>query len=141
MGLDQFIYAKTSDWRNYFKDFLKGTKYEGKRLQEMNFEGAYFRKNNAIHKYFVDNIQDGEDDCEEYYITKKDLKDLLKIISGVLSKNLKPEENLPNQSGFFYGSIEYGEHYFDNLKDAKNQIEDILKKYDDDFDFYYSSSW
>jgi hypothetical protein len=40
-------------------------------------EVGYWRKANAIHKWFVDNVQDGYDDCDYYEVTKEKLKELL----------------------------------------------------------------
>ena len=40
-------------------------------------EVAYWRKSNQIHAYFVDNVQNGNDDCGVYDVSKKQLEDLL----------------------------------------------------------------
>ena len=54
MGLDMYVYqvkkGKKIDWRN-------------------NKEMLYWRKANAIHDWFVDNIQGGEDDCNAYNLS------------------------------------------------------------------------
>ncbi len=36
---------------------------------------AYWRKNNAVHKWFVDNLNNGEDDCQEYYVPRGHLQE------------------------------------------------------------------
>lgn len=42
------------------------------------FDGvAYWRKANHIHGWFVENVQDGEDDCGTYEITRAHLQNLL----------------------------------------------------------------
>lgn len=38
---------------------------------------GYWRKANAIHKWFVDNVQDGVDDCDYYEVSKEQLEELL----------------------------------------------------------------
>lgn len=40
---------------------------------------GYWRKANQIHKWFVDNVQDGNDDCKSYYVSTEDLEKLLNI--------------------------------------------------------------
>ena len=46
---------------------------------------GYWRKANAIHKWFVENIQDGNDDCQYHNeITKEALEELLNICNRVL---------------------------------------------------------
>jgi len=37
---------------------------------------AYWRKANAIHRWFVEHVQDGTDDCGDYYVTHDQLKEL-----------------------------------------------------------------
>lgn len=45
---------------------------------------AYWRKANQIHGWFVENVQRGEDDCKEYYVSRKRLKKLLDTVNAVL---------------------------------------------------------
>ena len=52
-------------------------------------EAVYWRKANQIHKWFVDNIQNGVDDCGEYYVSKENLEALLKTINN-LFEEVKP---------------------------------------------------
>lgn len=42
-------------------------------------EVAYWRKANQIHDWFVNNVQDGNDDCECYEVSEEQLRDLLDI--------------------------------------------------------------
>lgn len=47
-------------------------------------EVAYWRKANMIHRWFVNNVCDGEDDCREYYVNLEDIKNLLGICKNIL---------------------------------------------------------
>lgn len=47
-------------------------------------EIGYWRKANHIHKWFVDNVQKGEDDCREYIVERNQLGDLLHTVKDVL---------------------------------------------------------
>jgi hypothetical protein len=49
-------------------------------------EVGYWRKANAIHKWFVDNVQDGDDDCGYYEVTKEQLEELLNICNTIKDK-------------------------------------------------------
>ncbi len=40
---------------------------------------GYWRKANAIHKWFVDNVQDGKDECQTTYVSKENLEKLKEI--------------------------------------------------------------
>lgn len=48
-------------------------------------EAGYWRKANAIHQWFVDYVQDGEDDCKEYYVSTDSLQKLLDTVNKVLA--------------------------------------------------------
>ena len=65
MGLDMYLTKRTWVGLNY----------------EHNRETGYWRKANHIHQWFVENIQDGNDDCREYYVPRERLKELLEILS------------------------------------------------------------
>jgi hypothetical protein len=53
------------------------TNVKPERVQYIIEEIGYWRKVNAIHKWFVDNVQHGEDDCKEYYVSKDQIMELL----------------------------------------------------------------
>lgn len=50
-------------------------------------EVGYWRKANSIHRWFVDKVQDGEDDCEYYEVSKEDLEELLNTCYTVLGQS------------------------------------------------------
>jgi hypothetical protein len=153
MGLDQYLYAKkyTSDstYFNTAETFttLKETlgddaRYLVKDLPSISIEMkvGQWRKANAIHAYFVDNCQGGEDDCRESYVDRDKLVELLDLCKQVLADHSKADELLSTQSGFFFGSTEYGEWYFQDLEDTVSVIENCLTM-GDEWSFYYQSSW
>lgn len=45
---------------------------------------AYWRKANQIHRWFVQNVQSGEDDCREYYVSREKLQELHDLCQKVL---------------------------------------------------------
>lgn len=111
---------------------------------------GYWRKANAIHKWFVDNVQGGNDNCEQHWVSKEQLKELLdtvntvlasiKIENGLIVNTETAEELLPTQSGFFFGGTDYDEYYTQYLLDTKEILERALED-DRDGDYYYQSSW
>ncbi|RLB83158.1 MAG: hypothetical protein DRH15_05655, partial [Deltaproteobacteria bacterium] len=50
-------------------------------------EVGYWRKANAIHRWFVENVQDGNDDCERYYVPREKLKELKDLCQEVIKKS------------------------------------------------------
>lgn len=108
---------------------------------------AYWRKANAIHQWFVDNCQDGVDDCRTSYVSPEQLKELRDLCADLL-KDRNPErakDELPPQSGFFFGGTEIDDWYWNDLELTVSQLTKILNwadvQEDRDFDFEYRSSW
>jgi F0F1-type ATP synthase gamma subunit len=87
-------------------------------------EVGYWRKANAIHKWFVDNTQDGEDNCQESNVSIEQILVLYNLCKKVIKNPEKHGELLPMQEGFFFGSTEYSDYYLEYVKDTKK----ILKK-------------
>lgn len=110
--------------------------------QEVTFRVAYWRKANAIHKWFVDKCQDGVDECQETFVSREDLQKLVEICKSVLADMSKAEELLPTASGFFFGGTDYDEWYKQDLEYTVQRLEKVLNDTAlTKMDFYYQSSW
>jgi hypothetical protein len=111
MGLDQYLEKRTFIGAEYEYRNATGTidiTVEGKhlpidfkRVSSINERVAYWRKANAIHQWFVDNVQDGEDDCKQYYVDQDQLKELLDLVNDVI-KSLKdtPKKTIQIETGW-----------------------------------------
>lgn len=128
MGLDMFIYSSDKESVT-FDDMDTELKEE-----------IYWRKVNAVHNWFVENVQNGIDDCEIYPVSKDKFKELFNICEEILNDYTKAEKLLPTRSGFFFGSTLYNDMYFDDLLYTKNKLEELLNKKDNKY-YYYWSSW
>lgn len=155
MGLDMYLTAK---WRTYKSDEKEDMdNKEDKRVSikrifpeifdsgniqfiGVEFEAGYWRKANAIHRWFVDNVQDGEDDCGSYDVCRDELIKLKKLCEDVINKKAEPDKTLPTQEGFFFGEVEYDSGYLDDLNDTIKIIDRCLKL-PEEWSFEYSSSW
>ena len=153
MGLDQHLYRTTytlpSNTKRSYEISVKhpDEKYNMPKIDASNIaytmeEVMYWRKANHIHKWFVDNIQGGIDNCATYTVYSYDLEKLLNLCKQVLANPDKAEELLPTQSGCFFGVLEYNEYYFESIKNTIEVLEKIIPTVDD-FNswFEYSSSW
>lgn len=101
---------------------------------------GYWRKANAIHYWFVRNVQDCVDDNGALsYVDKEKLMGLLDICRQVKDDNSLAEKLLPTQSGYFFGSTEYDDYYFLMIDDTIDILEEALEG--EDGDFYYTSFW
>ena len=148
MGLDMYLSAKRylSDYDDQDKEIIKSVEelsIKGRgdmRPKEICFEAMYWRKANAIHAWFVDNVQEGEDDCGEYYVSIEQLKVLIALCRQVIET--RDPMLMPPRSGFFFGSTDVDEYYYQDLKSTVDTLTKILEQEDiDNFGFYYQSSW
>lgn len=159
MGLDMYIYNRKyvrNSWNNNCdvtvtitgKDYDSNTKsftpFEEKHKNVVYLiqEVGYWRKANAIHKWFVDNVCDGKNDCNPYYFNINKLQKLKDTCQSVLDNHDLAPTLLPTYQGCFYGTYDYDEYYFDNLKDTIKIIDNIIDNYDSYNDaLYYEASW
>ena len=96
MGLDMHLIRKVYIGGNYKHNGIKGTiglkkgdvkiPLDKKKIQYIEEDAGYWRKANQIHKWFVDNIQNGNDDCGDYDVSIDQLKGLLKLCKEVKEK-------------------------------------------------------
>lgn len=101
MGLDMYLRRKhyvgaQYDFRNVKGniDIMIGEKklpINFNKVEYIEEQIGYWRKANAIHKWFVDNVQDGEDDCKEYYVDLEHLEELLGLCKEVKEKAIIKE--------------------------------------------------
>lgn len=61
--------------------YFKKTKHCG--FDTLMEEVGYWRKANQIHNWFVENVQDGSDDCNSYIVSKEQIDELLEICKKV----------------------------------------------------------
>jgi len=116
------------------------TAIKPERVKYVVEEVGYWRKANQIHKWFVDVVQQGEDDCGSYYVGRESLEELLDICKKIQADNSLAESLLPSQSGFFFGNTEYDEWYFKDIEDTIAILEEVLSDKNAD-NFEYHSSW
>ena len=150
MGLDmyltgeRFIFSSEKQLTNVVKKRLGIDKeVDIGRCEKVIFDLMYWRKANMIHKWFVDNCQEGNDDCERHYVEIKQLEELLEVVKEVLKNKEKAKELLPVCPGFFFGAYEYDKYYFAQLKYTKKELTKLIKtlKKLKGFNIYYRSSW
>ncbi|HUM53499.1 MAG TPA: hypothetical protein PK431_16895 [Chitinophagales bacterium] len=116
------------------------------KVTQIEESAGYWRKANHIHKWFVANVQDGEDDCGEYHVTEENLQKLLHDCKSVKENNALANELLPPKSGFFFGSTDIDEYYMNKIDYTIEILENIFKTkpQGEDYlpdDYYYNSSW
>lgn len=144
MSLDMFLTKNTYVGSSGTTLKISGTKsrIQIPRFKHITEEIAYWRKANAIHKWFVETVQDGTDDNRQYDVTKDQPKELLNRCKTVLEHPDQAEQLLPTQEGFLFGSTEYDDQYFQNLDYTATTLDKALKEPEDRLQVYiYQSDW
>ena len=151
MGLDMFLIKKTYVGADYAHRNVTGVvniKVDGRKLaidfkkvNDISEIAGYWRKANAIHRWFVENIQEGVDDCGEYLVSWQQLQQLLTTCKAVLEKNEEEYSatHLPSQAGFFFGGTDYDEGYIQDVENTITILEELTEA--PEVDYYYQSSW
>ena len=98
MGLDMYLTRKKYIGAEYNFNKIKGTIFITKDGKELPIDFnkvsyieesvGYWRKANQIHNWFVENVQDGEDNCHPHYVSFEKLEELLKVCKEV-KKSIK----------------------------------------------------
>jgi hypothetical protein len=123
MGLDMFLRAE-----KYISDYRWGSDEEESQYKTIvdlfqaqpfvdpstssgtvSLTVGYWRKANAIHKWFVDTVQKGEDDCGTYYVSRDQLKELREVCLRVLGAVSTVEGQI--HVGTSFGAGVQSEHY------------------------------
>ena len=147
MGLDMYLNAERYLWSHEEGDKqisenigqLIGLPTDGK-VKTITVEAGYWRKSNQIHNWFVANVQEGKDECQDSYVSREQLKELREVCQKVLDNNELAEQLLPTKEGFFFGGKDYDQWYFDDLKETIEVIDNALAM-PEQWDFNYRSSW
>jgi hypothetical protein len=113
------------------------------KISSEEHEVGYWRKSNQIHNWFVKKVQDGVDECQESYVLREQLEELLQTCKAVKANPELAPELLPSQGGFFFGSTDYDEWYFHDIDQTIEILENELEiKYPNGRpEYYYQSSW
>jgi hypothetical protein len=85
MGLDMYLVGNKST--SYKAEVME----DGFPVMATQLKLGYWRKHPNLHGFIVQQFADGEDNCQEIYLSKDDL---LKIIQAV------KDDNLPYTEGF-----------------------------------------
>lgn len=162
MGLDMYLEARKEVYVGTHIDDSNGTiKLElPEELKMFNdiwdktinvktdYQIGYWRKANHIHNWFVEHCGGGVDECQDMYVSKENLEELLKACEDVLAEHGDAENKLPTQDGFFFGGTDYDEWYFDETKRTKEICEKAIqfleereKAKDYLWSIHYQASW
>ena len=119
----------------------------------LDYPAGYWRKANGIHNWYVNNVQDGRDECQKSYVTPEQLRELRNACELVLWTHGKDERHvqdvakevgLETKSGFYFGGTEYDGYYLEDLRYTVKLITrlEVAGVFDNAWvDIYYQASW
>ena len=119
--------------------FKKDSKIKPERIQFVTERVGYWSGAYHIHKWFVDNVQEGIDNYARYVVEEDDLKKLLKLCKKTLENPSKAIILLPHENN------SYDENYFEDIKQTISIIKNLLSELSKNNDFfkfiYYRSAF
>ena len=134
MGLDMTLYSM--DKHIEFNEDYTNEDYWYKHATKI----CDWRKFNALHKWFVDNVQNGVDECIPHVVSEDQLYSVIELLIDVYKT--KDPSKLPPQPGFFFGSTDINLYYWKNVKNAAVDLFKIYMRTDwNNEQLVYSSSW
>jgi len=151
MGLDMYLrLRKVHDFSKNRESFDNAYGSDWK-LSESTYTVCDWRKANAVHKWFVDHVQDGQDDCGRYPVSVDHLHKLKADCETALTYYNEGDPEgaaayLPTASGFFFGCTDYDEYYADDLRKTIRVCNKLIKTIEspnrrDWLSVEYESSW
>lgn len=177
-----YLYKKSyvKEWSHQkvedrFKVTIKrgGKPYDRIKPERVSYvieEVMYWRKDNQIHGWFVNNTHEIEEDVK-YYVTQKDLiqlRDVCEKVLGILNKAPKKtvqlqsgwssgqetytdvevydcydeiKQLLPPTQGFFFGTYELDEWYYGAVENTYKFLNEEISNSSDDDEYEYYASW
>ena len=112
------------------------------RVKHITEEVIVWRKANAIHKWFVDNVQDGNDNNCQYVVSTEKLKQLILLCKQVQKDPDNAPDILPTQEGFLFGNTKYDNRYFQNIDYTVDALKNEFAMGEDNRQEYiYQSDW
>lgn len=123
------------------KEFLPlyESKYEDGRYSIFK-EVSYWRKFNALHSWFVTNVQIGIDDCGAYEVTKGHIEDLINTLQDCFTQ--QDASDFMPCSGFFFGNTLVDEYYWEQVENTLGKMNRLIEDFDWEKErLFYMSSW
>lgn len=123
MGLDMYLYHCPKGQDPELGPWPEPPDYETREGWAAVNELAYWRKANQVHAFFIEECAGGLDDCKPVLVHPEKLADLYQRCTQVLEDPDLAPIFLPTRPGFFFGSTDYGDDYFDDLRETLAQLD------------------
>jgi len=166
MGLDMYLnVSERIDSHDYHRGYNEVTRTENNRYTNVieaagikvkdniassvavEYTAIYWRKANQIHNWFVTYLANGVDECQRISVSRGDLVNLHRICGQLIDTRSTELANelLPPASGFFFGSTDIDEWYWQDVEETHKQLTELLDEITDDnqwnYSIEYQASW
>lgn len=118
MGLDIYLYDTTTRHTR--------TEDDRPKIITEKVEVGDFRKFGALFGWVNNNISI-IGNCKDIMISKEKILELLSMLETLTKDNCS--ENFPTCSGFFFGSTDYDEWYWEDVDSLKTTLSIVLEKW------------
>lgn len=166
MGLDMYLnVSERIDSHDYSRGYNEVTRTENNRYTNVieaagikvkdniassvavEYTAIYWRKANQIHNWFVSTLANGFDECQVIPVSRENLV-ALHDRCGVLldtKSNELAADLLPPTSGFFFGSTDIDEWYWQDVEETHKQLTELLDEITEEnkwnYSIEYQASW
>lgn len=113
----------------------------------VEWTAIYWRKANQIHNWFVSTLANGEDECQRIPVPRDNLvalHDRCSVLLDTKSDELAADL-LPPTSGFFFGSTNIDEYYWQDIEETHKQLTELLDEITEEnkynYRIEYQASW
>ena len=132
MGLDMYLEKHDKITGEIVPDNKLGTR-----------EVMYWRKANQIREWIVNNAgYDRQNNCVDFPLSKETLIRLRDDCKRVIDDKSLAKKILPTRSGFFFGSTEYDDWYYDEVRETYVRLKEIIRETDfNKYEICYWESW
>lgn len=166
MGLDMYLYANKYDSKSTYsydeekKNKVSKTFYPralnklARKHADNNFlsketfyQIGYWRKFNALHGFIVEHYAEGVDECQKIYLSKDDIKEILKILKEVKANPNSAMDIMPPTLGCCFGSQDIDGWFIKDVEYSVELFEDVLEMLEKNdkrknyYEIYYQASW
>ncbi|MGR8808934.1 hypothetical protein [Leuconostoc citreum] len=100
-----------------------------------------WRKANQIRQWFVSHFDQDADAQVRISLNEGTIKALIAEIKIVLQKPDVAPHLMPTSDGFFFGSTDYDDDYFEELKDTLQYLENNFEYDPDNEQLFYTEWW
>lgn len=139
MGLDQAVYRMTSETADVLRKWDASDK-EGP-FPDVEMDALWNgRKENHIQQFMEGEVGDVQN-CAYLFLEREDIERLVDRLKRVDADHSLAGAVLPTQDGFFFGSTDYDEWYFSDVKEELKFFTEILEEWDDEQAYAYWAWW